>query len=173
MSDPTSLQLSDLLLGQLAAESYLDQAPPGNPFDELRTVLELGNNNPANFSDPTAPDLPGKTRMTAAQIRRFAEIYEIVDHQPNTWSGFSGTLLRNTQTDTYVLSFRSTESASEGQGGDWARDGIGPGISVAGADNEIAAFGFAIAQVADAEAYYLHLLEVHPEFGAKAYTVSG
>src|SRR5437868_10966877 len=148
MSELQLQTVNDLLIAQMAAESYLHQIPPGNSVDERRVVLQLGNNNPSFFSNPDVADLPGKTRMTESQRARFAQIYEIVAHQPNTWTGFSATLFKNRGTGEYVLSFRSTEYPDDSRGGDWLRDGI------AGADGEISSFGFAVAQVADAEAWF-------------------
>src|SRR3954470_20147646 len=115
-------KLADLLLAQFAAESYLDAANV-----TLADRLRFGNNNPnqATAGDANSANLRGKTRMTEAQIVRFLQTYDIVAHQPNTWSGFSGTLLRNRITNEYVLSFRSTEYADERDGGDWPRDGLG------------------------------------------------
>src|SRR5690242_18962895 len=59
--------------------------------------------------------------------------------------------MQNNRTREYVLSFRSTEYQNEDRGGDWNRDGI------SGADGEIANYGFAVAQVADAEAWFRQL----------------
>lgn len=148
------------LLQQIAAESYLDgetatglpvwQAAGGIRDDRLR----LGSNNysvPEFRVNPAAPDLPGKTRMTDAQITEFNARFDIVDHLPNTQSGFSATLMRDRITGEYTLAFRSTEYADDADGGDWSRDGP------SGAASEIAGHGFAVAQIADAEAYFRSL----------------
>ena len=47
--------------------------------------------------------------------------------------------------------FGSREYADDSKGGDWTRDGLG------GADGEIGNFGFAVAQIGDAEAYFRYL----------------
>ena len=147
-----SKELQDLLLAQFAAESYLDGLNTTNYT--LDRALDAGSNNvrhPYLASTPSG-QYPGYTRMTARQIERFKQTYDIVDQQPNTWSGFSGTLLKKRgATKEYVLSFRSTEFADDSKGGDWSRDGIN------GADGEISSYGFAVAQLADAEAWFRQL----------------
>jgi len=112
---------SELLLAQLVAESYV-QASLNDPDDRFR----LGNNNPGNSAYvPRAEVLPGATRMTDRQITRFNELYSVVDHRTNTWSGFSATLLQRRGSNEFVLSFRSTEYQNDTDGGDFQRDGLG------------------------------------------------
>ena len=157
MDQLNSKNLVELLTAQFVAESYVD-----SDRLTLEDLFRLGNNNPEvqGFRDrPRAADLPGKTRMTDVQVTRFNQTYDIVDHLPNTWSGFSGTLLRNKLTGDYVLSFRSTEYQNENAGGDWGRDGLVTGANgtIGGADNEIGFYGFAVAQIADAEGYFRQL----------------
>ena len=81
----------------------------------------------------------------------------IIAHPANTASGFSGTLMQKVTCDAsgnitargdYTLSFRSTEFADDNEGGGWPRDGV------AGADGEMAAYGFALAQIADMKASF-------------------
>ena len=81
----------------------------------------------------------------------------IIAHPANTASGFPGTLMQKvtceasgniTARGDYTLSFRSTEFADDNEGGGWPRDWV------AGADGEMAAHGFALAQVADMEAWF-------------------
>lgn len=118
-----STTLGELVLAQFAAEAYLDGVSFGDAL-EIAARLRQGNNNvqhPAFVGVPSE-DFRGYTRMTKDQIDRFAQTYAIVEHLPNTWSGFSATLLRNTTTDKYVLSFRSTEYPNSNNGGDWERD---------------------------------------------------
>src|ERR1043165_3841192 len=162
--------LNELVLAQFAAEAYLD----GIRLDDATRVadrLRAGNNNTSSaFVAALNPSqYPGNTRMTEAQIRRFADTYQIVKHQENTWTGFSGTLLKKRGTNEYVLSFRSTEFADDNKGGDWSRDGT------SGADGEISNYGFAVAQLADAEAW-LRQLKADPNLlGADnaSYRVTG
>ena len=52
-------------LQQIAAESYLDGIDLSNP-QQVIGQLQLGNNS-ITVDDPTAPVLPGKTRMTTVQ----------------------------------------------------------------------------------------------------------
>ncbi|HEY5627009.1 MAG TPA: hypothetical protein VIR79_03620 [Nitrospira sp.] len=134
-------------LQQMAAESYLDQLASGR---QLKDILTDGNNDirvipPEQFS--------GKTRFTDQLTSYFVPApgssarYQIVDHHANDATGFSATLMRDTQTGEYTLSFRSTEPLPQAEGGDRERD-------LFGADAEIAASGFAFGQLAAMEEYY-------------------
>ena len=137
----------DFALQQFAAESYLHRFLSGEL--QLDQVLQLGNNNQPGAL-PNAALLPGKTRMANQQITEFAERYQIVDHHANDATGFSATLMRDTTTGKYTLSFRSTESAPTAEGGDRERDFFG-------ADVEIGASGFAFGQLAAMEEYFTRL----------------
>jgi len=145
---------------QMAAESYLHGFSFGDT-DELIRRLKLGNNNNP-LADPNDPILPGNTRLVdlagvpnANQItgsaQAFAARYQIVDHHANDATGFSATLLFDTQTTSYTLSIRSTEFQNQAQGGDWQRDGL------PGADGEILSKGFAFGQLVSLEKYYQQL----------------
>ncbi len=153
-------------LQQVAAESYLEGVASTN-IPELLKRLEFGNNNAPFLNlqnpDPIAnPDLLGKTRFidlaempNASQIngsaQAFVSRYQIVDHHANDATGFSATLMRDTQTGQYTLSFRSLEYQNQAQGGDWERDGQG------GAAGEVAGAGFALGQLVSMERYYKEL----------------
>jgi hypothetical protein len=63
----------------------------------------------------------------------------------------AATLMRDTTTGEYTLSFRSTEYRNQAQGGDWERDGL------LGADGEIFSDGFAFGQLAAMEEYFARL----------------
>ena len=91
----------DFALQQMAAESYLND--PGG----LQSQLTRGNNR-FGFDPPTGP-LLGATRFTNVLADRFITKYDIVDHHANDATGFSATLLKDTTTNTYTLSFRSLE----------------------------------------------------------------
>jgi trimeric autotransporter adhesin len=137
----------DFALQQMAAESYIHRAQSGELG--LLAALKMGNNNlPGDQSDTDI--LPGKTRMTTTQAQAFAQRYQIIDHHANDATGFSATLMFDTQTNSYTLSFRSTESATTAQGGDRERD-------LLGADAEIGFSGFAFGQLAAMEEYYSSL----------------
>jgi hypothetical protein len=121
----------------------------------------LGNNNPL-LNDPNDPTLDGATRFVdlagvpnASQItgsaQAFVAQYQIIDHHANDATGFSATLLKDTTSNTYTLSFRSTEYQNQVDGGDWERDGL------PGAAGEIALDGFALAQLVSMERYYQEL----------------
>ena len=161
--------LSQLVLAQMAAESYVGPGADSLSVTEANR-LRLGNNNPGVLqfrNDPEAELLPGATRMTLQQINRFNELYDVIDCKRNTWSGFSATLLKNKFTNEYVLSFRSTEYQNDEDGGDFQRDGWG------GAGNEIAQYGFAIAQIADMEAYYRQLSALGGPLSGAQFRVTG
>jgi hypothetical protein len=80
---------------QIAAEALLDLFPVST-VPGLKDALAFGNNHSSKF--------------TAAQADQFIDDgWTVVDHEPNTSPGFSGTLFKNTQTGEYVMSFRSTE----------------------------------------------------------------
>lgn len=138
----------DFSLQQFAAESYLHRFLSGEL--QLDQVLQFGNNNQPNTLPNTAV-LPGKTRMTDRQITEFIQRYQIIDHHANDATGFSATLMRDTQTGQYTLSFRSLEYQNQAQGGDWERDGQG------GAAGEVAGAGFALGQLVSMERYYKEL----------------
>ena len=135
-------------LQQMAAESYLDNIDLHNP-EEVTRFLLLGNNR-EGFPET------GFTRFTGTlaqgQAKDFVQRYQIVDHHANDATGFSATLMKDTTTNTYTLSFRSTEFPNQVQGGDWERDGR------PGADGEIFDHGFAFAQLVSMERYYRQLV---------------
>jgi len=156
----------EFALQQMAAESYLDGITLSNDADII-TRLKLGNNNPL-FNDPDNPILSGKTRFvdlngvpSANQVvgsaQAFVSRYDIVDHHANDATGFSATLMRDTTTGEYTLSFRSTEFRTQSNGGDRERDGVFAAPFTFAADGEIGADGFAFGQLAAMENYYLEL----------------
>jgi hypothetical protein len=142
-------------LQQMAAESYLDQVLTGRSLIE---VLTNGNNNenvvPVDqFTGKTRfVDLSGvpNANQVTGSAQAFDARYDILDHHANDATGFSATLMRDTATGEYTLSFRSTESAPAVQGGDQERD-------LFGADVEIGSSGFAFGQLAAMENYYQSL----------------
>jgi hypothetical protein len=139
-------------LQQMAAESYLDQVLTGRSFIE---VLTNGNNNenvvPVDqFTGNTRfVDLSGvpNANQVTGSAQAFDARYDVIDHHANDATGFSATLMRDTTTGEYTLSFRSTEYPNQSQGGDWERDGL------PGADGEIFFNGFAFGQLMSMEKY--------------------
>lgn len=107
MSQDNVVTWLNFALQQMAAESYLHGVALTNEVELLKR-LKLGSNNIPTAS-PDDPSLPGKTRMTTALADRFLATYDIVDHHANDASGFSATLMKDTTTGEYTLSFRSTE----------------------------------------------------------------
>lgn len=77
---------------QMAAEAFLADGKIGN---DLKNALEVGNKHSSVFPSTLATE--------------FASEWEVVKHQKNTSTGFSGTLFKHRLTNEYVLSFRSTE----------------------------------------------------------------
>jgi hypothetical protein len=117
---------------QIAAEALLDLFPVST-VPGLKDALAFGNNHSSKF--------------TAAQADQFiADGWTVVDHEPNTSTGFSGTLFKNTLTNEYVISFRSTEFID-----DAARD------SQATNALEIKEKGWAFGQIDDMETWFSSL----------------
>ncbi len=142
---------------QMAAESYLNGINLQDPAAVTRRLVD-GNNN-TQFIPPNL--FTGMTRFVnlagmpnANQIlgsaQAFLSRYQIIDHHANDATGFSATLMRDTTTGQYTLSFRSTESRPAVEGGDRERD-------LFGADIEIGVSGFAFGQLAAMEEYYQSL----------------
>jgi Ca2+-binding RTX toxin-like protein len=121
-------------------------------------VLTNGNNN-ANvvpidqFTGATRfvnlVNLPNASQVTGS-AQAFAARYQILDHHANDSTGFSATLMRDTTTGEYTLSFRSTEFKPTAQGGDKERDALR-------ADADIGIHGFAFAQLMAMEEYFVRL----------------
>ncbi len=131
----------NFVLQQMATESYLD-GWNNLALDKRKERLMYGSNNPTYQSLPfDAPILDGATRMTATQAADFLNRYTVIDHLPDTASGFSATLMRDNVTGEYTFSMRSTEYFDPTKGGDWYRDGL------TGADGEINSHGFALRQI--------------------------
>jgi Ca2+-binding RTX toxin-like protein len=144
---PTNIKIwLDFALQQMAAESYLERfVVQGVP---LQQVLIDGNNDRRVLS---LDQFSGKTQFTDLQAQQFTQRYQILDHHANDATGFSATLMRDTTTGEYTLSFRSVEYQNQVDGGDWERDGL------PGAAGEIVGSGFALAQLVSMERYYRQL----------------
>ncbi|KAB2924789.1 MAG: hypothetical protein F9K30_08730 [Dechloromonas sp.] len=132
---------------QMAAEAlYGYELTSSNPVALTKPVLDAavlikGNDHASKFPEALAD--------------RFVNEWEILAHQPNTSSGFSGTLFRYkgendpTRGLTFgdlVLSFRSTEFID-----DALRDSVGTNESIGTTG------GWAFGQIADMEAWYAEL----------------
>jgi hypothetical protein len=128
---------------QIAAESYLHDIDIASATDVADALVR--GNNPQGFPER------GFTRLVQTQADQFTQRYQILDHHANDATGFSATLLRDTTTGEYTLSFRSTEYQNAVDGGDWERDGL------SGADGEIFSKGFAFGQLVSMEKYYQRL----------------
>ncbi|MEW8227865.1 MAG: calcium-binding protein [Candidatus Thiodiazotropha endolucinida] len=98
------------ILAQMAEASYADFTPARRTDgsyleDDVRTALQrIGN-------DEDEPDDPDKG-FSPIQAELFTDDWEVVHHQPDTDSGFSATLFRNTDgsmDQPYVLAIRGTD----------------------------------------------------------------
>ena len=144
------LKYADL---QMASEAFLvSNDPPYALKADLLVALKVGNNHASKF--------------TEIQAKQFLLEWEVVAQQPNTGTGFSGTLFKKRGTDELVMSFRSTEFVD-----DAARD------NQATNDLEIKTTGFAWGQIRDMEAWYAQLLQegkVSPgTFSVTGYSLGG
>ena len=108
------------------------------------------------------------TRMTTEQAKQFASEWKVISHQPNTATGFSGTLfqytgatdpVRGLQAGQFVVSFRSTEFIE-----DYARDNIATN------DLEVKTLGWAIGQISDMKTWWDSVKE---KVGSSTVTVTG
>ena len=124
---------------QMASEALLDKYPY-KTYSGLVEALEKGNGHASKFPTLLAEE--------------FASTWEVVAHQPNTDSGFSGTLFRaikkipeqGIEVGDLVMSFRSTEFVD-----DALRDSEGTNAY-------IASNGWAFGQIADMEKWYQKLI---------------
>src|SRR3990172_1148461 len=144
-------------LKQTAAESYLDQIDTSDR-QRYKEALLRGNNRLG------CPSERGFSRFTDPQAEQFVDRVRVVQHYANDSSGFSATLLFDTQTNEYTLSIRSTEFRNQRDGGDFERDGPGAGADIAGK-------GFAFAQIASMEHFYREVVE--PAVGTAKLNVTG
>ena len=152
----------DFAVQQMAAESYLDQFVVQGV--SLQQVLIDGNNDRRVIP---LDHFTVKTQFADLHAQQFVQRYQIVDHHANDATGFSATLMRDTTTGEYTLSFRSIEYRSQSQGGDWERDGQ------PGAGGEIFFNGFAFGQLVSMEKYYQQLKDAGTLPTGATLTVTG
>ena len=128
-SSDTLLKYANL---QMAAEATdLSKVLAGTM--ELKDALVNGNNRASKF-----------TQTQASQF--VSDGWVVVDHKPDTTTGFSGTLFRNTKTGELVMSFRSTEFADDAARDNQATNAL-----------EIREKGFAFGQIDDMQSWYASL----------------
>ncbi|WP_269633617.1 hypothetical protein [Pelomonas sp. BJYL3] len=164
-ANPTSPQaIETYTLLQIAAETFLGStkredpaARPGSgaiPVTLGEEMLMKGNLH--------------SSKMTTEQAKQFALEWKVVSHQPNTATGFSGTLfqymgetdpVRGLQAGQFVVSFRSTEFIE-----DYARD------CAATNDLEVKTLGWAIGQISDMKTWWD---SVKGEVGTSKVAVTG
>lgn len=132
---------------QMAAEAFLQAGISGNDYER---ALLAGNEFSSKFTDTLADE--------------FIANWEVVAHQPNTPSGFSGTIFRGRAGGPYagelVLSFRSTEFI-----GDAMRDSFVTNRGI----NE---HGWAFVQISDMREWW-ESAEVQEVIGTQGVTVTG
>ena len=110
------------------------------------------------------------SKFTATQAADFVTQWQVVEHQSNTKTGFSGTLLKaikddpatGTKAGEYVMSFRSTEFLD-----DAARDNQSTNTL------EIKEKGWAFGQIDDMEIWYKHLKDSGLLPAGQAISVTG
>ena len=142
---------------QMAAEALLDRIPEV----DFATALKDGNTR--------------SSRFTAVQAAEFVQIWQVVEHQSNTTTGFSGTLFQVRQDAPtglltqygltqaeQVLSFRSTEFAD-----DAARDNQATNVL------EIKEYGWAFGQISDMKVWYEQLVTTNKIPAGAPITVTG
>ena len=95
--------------------------------------LVVGNNHTSKFT-------------TVLKDQLIAGGWQVIAHQPNTSTGFSGTLFKNNQTGELVVSFRSTEFIDDAVRDNQATNKM-----------EIKEHGWAFGQIADMEAWWAQL----------------
>jgi Ca2+-binding RTX toxin-like protein len=155
MTNPVNPSLDELIawrnasLIQAAAESHLqDGSITENAH--IRRQLLRGNTGP----DVTNPSEEGYLRFAqTAQADEFLRRYAVIDQHPNDATGFSATVLQDTQSGRYVIAFRSTEYRLPEEGkrtGDHHRDAL------QGADGELAGT-LAWGQIESMRRYYERL----------------
>ena len=125
------------VLAQVAAESILDGTIGNRDLMSVRLVNGPNHfwNFPGVYSQPSDGQ-HSATQSTDLMLDDFFDTWTVLHQLPNTSSGFSATLLKDSQ-GNYTLSFRSTESLPKTAGGGLERDGG------SGADGEIVKYGFA------------------------------
>ncbi len=135
---------------QLASEAFLIDRDTGVPLfsgQALQTALIEGNDHASRF--------------TPTEAAAFATRYEVIAHQPNTGTGFSGTLFWDKLEHKYTLSFRSTEFVE-----DVLADSVGT-------NEGIAEYGWAFGQIADMEDWWAELNQTVPGLAGQPVTVTG
>lgn len=100
------------------------------------------------------------TKFTETQAKAFADEYTVVNHIPNTGSGFSGTLFKD-KAGNYTISFRSTE---------FVEDVIADSV---GTNEGISDHGWAFGQIADMEDWWKTLQSSVPDLKSKGFAVTG
>jgi hypothetical protein len=161
--DTTPQVLQTYALLQIAAEAFLGHEPAegaakagvdAKPVTLDANMLQKGNNH--------------SSKMTAQQADQFSREWTVVSHQPNTATGFSGTLFQYKGADDpsrgltngqYVVSFRSTEFIE-----DTARDNQATNTL------ELSQGGWAFGQVADMDTWWQ---SVKSQVGTQGVDVTG
>ncbi len=143
----SSLKYANL---QIAAEAFLIDPISGRSNftgERLVAALEAGNDHASKFPSVSAI--------------QFESEWMVVAHQPNTSTGFSGTLFENKTTHELVLSFRSTEFID-----DAVRD-------TQVTNKGIERTGWAFGQLADMQAWYKALSQAGGPLEGKSFVVTG
>ncbi len=135
---------------QLASEAFLIDEITGQQLfsgTALQSALIKGNKHASRF--------------TPTEAAVFAARYEVVAHEDNTGTGFSGTLFWDTVKQEYTLSFRSTAFVE-----DVLADSIGT-------NEGISEYGWAFGQIADMEYWWAGLQQTVHGLAGQQVTVTG
>ena len=79
----------------------------------LENVLDITHKNSKIINERGSKIGKLDGDFTPTQAKRFFEKYELLNHQPNTSSGFSATLFQDKESKEYILAIRGTENGSD------------------------------------------------------------
>ncbi|MBX9849646.1 MAG: hypothetical protein K2X64_10155, partial [Rhodocyclaceae bacterium] len=83
---------------------------------DLSSQIQLAEASYADFSNPQVASVTalqqGESKFSLAQATAFVNKWQVVDHIPDTSTGFSATIFRDTDTGAYTLSVRGTSATS-------------------------------------------------------------
>ena len=90
-----------------------DREKYGDKADKPITLHDILDSTYKGYITPDHSRLFNPEKLngdfTPTQAKKFFEKYELLNHQPNTSSGFSATLFQNKESKEYILAIRGTE----------------------------------------------------------------
>ena len=94
-----------------------DREKYGDKADKPITLHDILDSTYKGYITPDHSRLFNPEKLngdfTPTQAKRFFEKYELLNHQPNTSSGFSATLFQDKESKEYILAIRGTENGSD------------------------------------------------------------